>query len=257
MSDRSVVVLLGRLGNQLFQFSFARWMQSKGHEVRFDLSAVRRERVALPLRDVIEPLALPTSGLWPAPMGRWGRAALTLRRTIGPRRVVVDTSADGTAATRDPVRPAWWVGYWQQERFTAIARAELRDRLGIAPARVERIAVHVRRGDYVSLGAALPVQWYEQALRAAQAQYGDLPVTVVSDDPMWCRRQFPWPATAFSEGHSTMEDFRALATSEVVIASSSTFSWWASYLGHGTVVRPAGAPPIWKAVAGQEVEVTD
>ncbi len=46
-SDRNAVFLLGRLGNQLFQYSFARWLEAQtGLPAYFDLSMTRRVGIA-------------------------------------------------------------------------------------------------------------------------------------------------------------------------------------------------------------------
>lgn len=49
------------------------------------------------------------------------------------------------------------------------------------------IGVHIRRGDYVSLGWALDYKWYHQAANILYAEHPDAVFFVFSDDPDWCR----------------------------------------------------------------------
>lgn len=96
---RSVVLLMGRLGNQLFQYSFARWLETQGHQVRFDVSSVRREGVADPLQAAVTASCIRTSRFWPTPLGRFGEVASLMRRGLGPGDVVLDTSTTGARST--------------------------------------------------------------------------------------------------------------------------------------------------------------
>lgn len=242
--DRHVVVLLGRFGNQLFQYSFARWLERETqNEVRFDISMTRKVGIAgsEDFVEVVESLAVAGSRNFPAPGGRLGSVGGYLRRALGPSRIVVDMTASG-GGDHDFGAPAWWVGYWQQLRFADAARDELRHLLQIPPAQTDgtkRIAVHVRRGDYVGLGLALTPDWYRTAVEWALAMHGDAEVTVVSDDPRWCTAnlQFDVPFSVAS-GAAPLDDFRLLANADVMIASASTFSWWAGYLGGQSIVYP-------------------
>ena len=53
--QRHVVCLLGRLGNQFFQYSFARWLEHEtGLDVRFDLAMTRPLGIAGPAEFVDE-----------------------------------------------------------------------------------------------------------------------------------------------------------------------------------------------------------
>ena len=167
-------------------------------------------------------------------------------------------SASGSD-TDDFSRPAWWVGYWQQLRFAEAARDELGVLLGISPIRgnaPQRIAVHVRRGDYVELGLALSPTWYRTAVQLALAMTGPgVEVTVVSDDPGWCRDSLKLDVPFSVASRTTpLEDFRRIAHADVMVASASTFSWWAGFLGSGVVLYPQGTlneivlPKGWVAI---------
>lgn len=257
---RNVVCVLGRLGNQLFQYSFARWLEAQtGLPSYFDLSMTRRYGIggSERFRSAVSGRAVRGSAWFPAPGGRLGPVSTGIRQLLGPPA----TYADITSAGPDDLPslgPAWWVGYWQRERYARVAKAELRDLLGVSAERDERaipiVAVHVRRGDYVRLGRALPSDWYRSALQAALERTGDAEIRIVSDDPQWCRENLDlgFPATTV-HGSSDLEDFRALADADTLVASPSTFAWWAGYLGGVQVIYPGGefqcgVPKCWQAI---------
>ena len=259
-ANRHVVCLLGRLGNQLFQYSFARWLEAQtGLPAYFDLSMTRRVGIhgTPEFVNEVNRSAIRGSSRFPAPGGRLGPVGDYLRRALGPERVVVDMTGSGPADL-DPGPASWWVGYWQQLQFAEVARAELRSLIGIdrTPQRQsrKRIAVHVRRGDYVGLGLALSPNWYTAATDEALELTGDAEIRVFSDDPRWCEEtlQLNAPFSVARLG-TPLDDFRSLAEADVMVASASTYSWWAGFLGAGRVIYPQGAlklqtPPAWHPV---------
>lgn len=249
---RSVVLLMGRLGNQLFQYSFARWLETQGHQVRFDVSSVRREGVADPLQAAVTASCIRTSRFWPTPLGRFGEVASLMRRGLGPGDVVLDTSTTGARSTGSPLRGAWWAGYWQQERFARVARDELGRMCAVPDEPRAEIAVHVRRGDFVDLTISQDSQWYARAVREASRRMPGAPVRVVSDDPQWCQQELNLPDVQYTKDASVMDDFRTLAQSRLVVASASTFSWWACYLGQRSCIHPPNLEraDLWNAVNG-------
>ncbi len=161
-------------------------------------------------------------------------------------------------ADLDPGLAAWWVGYWQQLQFAEVARVELRSLMGIDRTQQrqsrKRIAVHVRRGDYVGLGLALPPSWYRAATDEALELTGDAEIHVLSDDPRWCEEslQLNAPFSVARLG-TPLDDFRSLSQADAMVASASTYSWWAGFLGAGRVIYPQGplklpTPPVWHPV---------
>ncbi len=49
------------------------------------------------------------------------------------------------------------------------------------------VAVHIRRGDYVTLGWNIPIEYYSQSLRALAEKLNRFTLYVFSDDLEWCR----------------------------------------------------------------------
>jgi len=102
------------------------------------------------------------------------------------------------------------------------------------------IAVHFRRGDYVSNAAAardigaLDAAYYQQAFREMRERFPAAVFYVFSDDIEAVAREItpPGPHT-FVRGMSGWQDFEALRLMSLcdhVILSNSTFSWWAAWL---------------------------
>jgi len=240
---RHVVALRGRLGNQLFQVAFARWLRERtGLEVAWDLSCLGGVEIAgpEPMRQWIAGQSVAAGRSWPAVGGRFNPLAIAVRRIVGPSTVFTDDTATGIVE-EDP-DPAWWCGYWQQERFAAPAKETFREWFGLDTRPVDSVVrVHVRRGDFVGLDNALPDGWYRRAVDRAREITGVDRVEFISDDPDWCARVLV-PSVRGAEvavGGDAVADLTSLACSAALVASDSTYSWWAGFLGPPTVIIAA------------------
>jgi hypothetical protein len=113
------------------------------------------------------------------------------------------------------------------------------------------IAIHVRRGDFSVAGNAqelhtptkniniqLPIQWYVYVVQSLRARLGkSIPAVVYSDgkdDELMPLLEIA--GTKRAGGRSPLSDLLSLAGAGVLIASGSTFSMWASYLGRMPVI---------------------
>ncbi|MEZ5184754.1 MAG: alpha-1,2-fucosyltransferase [Candidatus Nanopelagicales bacterium] len=242
---------MGRLGNQLFQYSFAQWLHDRtGLPSRFDLSMVGRAGLTGPrvLQDAMWESRVRGSSLMPVPQGRLDPLARLLRIGRRPRDLTVDLSARGDVPV---VRTtgSWYLGYWQRVEYAVAARDELRDMFALSNGQRDPVVrVHVRRGDYVALGQSADDTWFQRAVATALEAGGPDLVEVVSDDPGWCVGTLTLPVPfSVINGGSVLSDFESLARAEVLVATGSTFSWWAAFLGgpkivHGPQVLP---PALW------------
>lgn len=123
------------------------------------------------------------------------------------------------------------------------------------------IAVHVRRGDF-SLPSStelhggghnyrIPIEWYVGALRALRAAVGRAVPTLVFSDgseaelaPLLSERR-----TALSRDRHAIVDLLKMSESGALIASGSTFSMWASFLGQ--------VPAVWHPGQRRELLLGD
>jgi len=113
------------------------------------------------------------------------------------------------------------------------------------------VSIHIRRGDFLQRGnyeqtvarhnSLLPLKWYISALQAVRERYGKAVRTYVFSDGT---NEELAPLLAMEnvervEFGSSIADILALSRSRLLIASGSTFSQWASYLGQvPTIAHP-------------------
>lgn len=109
----------------------------------------------------------------------------------------------------------------------------------------ETIAIHVRRGDYVSNPnyVQLPPTYYILALETHFPNYRDCNLIFFSDDPDYCKLHFQClPNAFFSDNFIDIADLCLMSQCDNFIIANSSFSFWGAWLGEkkGTkVVRTA------------------
>jgi hypothetical protein len=253
--------LHGRLGNQMFQYAAARGLAARrGTGVALDTreAEARGEGFLtrafdLPLKepDRLPPLKRDA----PLRYGLWRLTSPSFRREDGlGYNAAIETWPDGT----------YLHGYWQSERYFAhvsdairsdfrfpesqsAQNAEMAARISAGPS----VSLHVRRGDYVSLGAHVLCDqaYYEAALaRVLDGLDVALTVYVFSDDPDWAKANLPLPCPKvvvdFNGSDADFEDMRLMSLCDHNIIGNSSFSWWGAWLNANPDKRVTG-PAKW------------
>jgi hypothetical protein len=95
-------------------------------------------------------------------------------------------------------------------------------------------AIHVRRGDYLTLPdhhPVLPMSYYQEAMNAVKAKK----YMVFSDDPEWCANNFKGDQFTIMRGNRTYVDISLMSKCDVggIIANSS-YSYWGNWLNPNT-----------------------
>jgi hypothetical protein len=272
--------LMGGLGNQLFQFATGLEVASRaGTTLQLDLSwfdqPLRRAKHGLILRpyeldgiaDDIPRVASPPSrrqGLL-----RHGRDVVIRRsgRLINrlPVPYLAETGADFNPAvlTTRPGTHLW--GYFASWRYFPTVADSVRRRILDCPRLSEwatetaadaqsqgAIALHVRRGDYLTLASTyghVSPDYYARGLAILRRMEHEGPVWLFSDEPAGAR--------GFLEGvhvdrlieppgeTTSLDSMVAMSGTRALVIANSTYSWWAAFLRQEEG-RPVVAPrPMW------------
>lgn len=277
------VRLNGGLGNQLFQYATGRALALQhGCELLLDAS-----RLQASVRNVTpRPFELShfrhrarVASTSETRRLAWLHRMAAVSHWVSPWRTYVERGLRYNAAFAELPDQTYLVGYWQSARYFAPVAREIASELSAArplsPAseavaeamsRGPSVALHVRRGDYVSLAAAaslhgtLGLPYYEAALQRVRAQVEGSRYFVFSDDIAWCREHLPLGAEEavyvdHNAGPDAWQDLVLMATCRHHIIANSSFSWWGAWLrdqrlgesGHLVI-----APARW--FAGQPAE---
>lgn len=158
---------------------------------------------------------------------------------------------------------AYLLGQLLASRWTIENLYELEHRLDAAKLRV---GLHIRRGDFLGppadldfrgkFNCAIPIDWYAAIARSLRDHFGDrIEFVVISDAadaelaPLLGEFQC---ITTRGQQHTDISDLLALARSDLVVCSVSSFSIWAVFLGNlryiwlaANLDRQDGFASIW------------
>jgi hypothetical protein len=258
----------GGLGNQLFQYSFAKYLESELEipttllrsriplraDRKFDLDdflTFRQEIATYPR------YSIPTYG---HPMIQRLNARL---EKVGMNSVNLERDPFGLPSVHSQVssRPVLYSGYFQNNElvskaaklyiedlkaFLAPIAVDVRTRLDLP---LETPVIHVRRGDLlnsenVHMGL-LSSDFYTQAL-SAQGITGNKAIILTDDiqNSKELARELGVASVYAPEAVSTWEAIAIFSTSHSLVTSNSTLSWWGGYLG-STQGNQVAMPRTW------------
>ena len=154
-------------------------------------------------------------------------------------------------------------GYWQAHQYVLAMEAQLRndfrfrtEPFGLNRNLMERIrsadttiSIHVRRGDYLNVGMALPTAYYDRAIAFMSEHFPGAMFVVFSDDMEFAHKQFDGAGlkAIFADGNTAetaYEDLRLMSACTHHIIANSTFSWWGAWLSAAPAKRVV-SPRYW------------
>jgi len=248
----------GGLGNQLFQYAFARSLSEKGVGVFLHWHpAKKNEQHDGFLLDTIFKRRL--SDIIPLANRSIARSAMAFMfRKLSRVRQLGDVGFDKRFYE---VKNGYIDGYFQSEKYFNNLRSELLQDLDLPfeeknyPSFLAKVikehlcvAIHVRGGDYLKINGLNQVCgsiYYQNAIRRIYSDYKDenLKFIVFTDDMAWTKKVLPGEidyifASNFP-GSATGVDFALMKTCDAHIISNSTFSWWGAWLSDSvSVIMP-------------------
>jgi hypothetical protein len=259
MKPRLVVNLIGGLGNQLFQYACG-WAlaEAQGRELVLDVGGFEQyrlrpfllDRLAIRARRAL-PQELEAWGLQAGPWARWRR------RLWGTRIHTLRERGLPWQALELPLgQDVWLNGYWQTEHYFAPFAAGLKKQFvprskpdaanakllrQIRQAGAKAVAVHVRRGDYVSnpmaayVHGSVGLPYYAAAVARTRSKVKGAKLFVFSDEPAWAQAHMPFlGAAAFVSANppeAPEQDLALMAACRHFVLANSSFSWWGAWLG--------------------------
>lgn len=249
------------LGNQLFQYAYARALKERGYEVSLDLNKTYDDSFEKydnhsPRTNSIQNynLTIPQADTRSIRRYRYLSKRTTIDKTINHMALkgawffpfYEETTQAFSEKSFFQRHVGYIKGWFQDERYFKDIRSILLSEL--APKESmdsdlmfqsivrERnsISVHFRRGDYVRIGHALNEFYYTRAIDALK-KYCDNPVFYVfSDDIKWVKRYIDFGSECvFVNEDKKFMDYQELymmSKCKYNIISNSTFSWWGAWL---------------------------
>lgn len=262
---RTIVALMGGIGNQLFQYAFG-----------ISVAKARHEELGFTM--------------WRCLNDKWRPAGYQLDMFVDDIKLL----PKGVEDVRTPffkdhgdrpftfqpqvytVSPGTFVGYWQTEKYFdgPLVRSKIQFRYPLSEqslkvaeeinkAGVGSTFLHVRRGadykrsDHHSLA---PLGYYAKAVKLVRDKYGDgAKFFVFGDDPEYIRENFVGPDFVIvdhikPDTNAIHEDMHLMSLCHNGAIANSSFSWWAAWLGDQKPDRLVFAPDKW---FGPDIDISD
>ncbi len=250
-------IMLGRLGNNLFQYALGRTLAER-HGVPFIMDGSWFNAQGWSQVECIRRLPGPAAG----------KVRVARRFSLGARALLKATGnhywqycgvpmlrENEHDQTFDPTfthAPADCLlfGYFQSPLYFSGMEDQLRNELSTADLGLETghtvladmlrqpgsVAVHVRRTDYTgnpNLDLCGPA-YYQTAMQCLRDTLTNARFFIFSDDPDWCCHHFTRADTRViihRETTGTLTDFHLMSIASHHIIANSSYSWWAAWLG--------------------------
>lgn len=258
------VRLMGGLGNQMFQYAFARRV-AHDKNTDFVMDRVFFENIAegdttreyeIDCFNITERFLSANKRPNEEPInytGVFGKGRFLKHKLKGQSwHIYREPHHNFDAKALKQPNNTYFIGYWQTEKYFADIRdILLRDfSFKHAPTgknksllaeitKTDSVSVHVRRGDYVANPATNKFHgpkeeaYYRAALAPILKQVKKPNLFVFSDEPEWCKENLSFEGlpTTYVEGNEKgFEDMRLMMHCKHNVIANSSFSWWAAWL---------------------------
>lgn len=251
------------LGNQMFQYAFAKSYQIKRKKKvlleceraynqslpKAQISDVSREYMLDAFQISLDKKDIRKDKKWSF-LERdtvWKKMLFCLSQVgLYPYRYVLDKDARAYYKKYYFYNHCYFMGWFQNEAYFRDIRKELlrdfRPRKKIKVSKEFReillhrntVALHVRRGDYRKMGLDLNLSYYRSAIQYVNKHVENPVYIIFSDDIKWVKEKLSIGAETY-----TISDFGQFADYEELllmsyckhnIIANSTFSWWGAWL---------------------------
>lgn len=248
------IQLIGGLGNQMFQYAFAKVLLRNGYEIKLDISAFETYRLhggfGLDHYNISIPIA---SKEELAPFKINFLTKLKRKLKIPNKKIVEEKTLRFQNDLLTPPDGTNIHGYFQSEKYFKEIRADiiqdftLKSPLSPYSKSVEEkilasslsASIHIRRGDYVTNSHAnnthgtCSLEYYEQSIALLDSKFDKIHFFIFSDDIEWVKNNLSVKNCTHIENDSSRivhEDIYLMSLCQHNIIANSSFSWWGAWL---------------------------
>lgn len=268
-----ITKLMGGLGNQLFEYAFARTLSLKHNtELKVDASGLKTKELFQ--QGTVRELELNKMGLNIRAAnelelaiynkGKIGKGIDLVLLSTGKNKIYVrERSFEFDSKYLNAPADCYLDGYWQSEKYFSSIRKELLKELspkilspdtrsvGLRFELENAVSIHVRRGDYISipenkeLYAECDAHYYRAAIAKMNELHTNCSFYVFSDEIEWFKNNVgEMPNVKYvshNRGGDGYQDLYLMSLCKHNIIANSSFSWWGAWLNKNekkTVIAP-------------------
>ena len=269
-----IVKLMGGLGNQMFQYAAAKSLalltQTK---LKIDVSFLndRTPRENFTYRDFkLDIFKLSFQIATSNEIQRFltkpfsNKKIDRIRQKYNPHFIVRENSVNFNTELFNQSHNTYLEGYFQSEKYFISFENEIRDdfifnrpeaQLNLEMVQKIKdsnsIAIHFRRGDYISnpitnkFHGVCGIDYYKKAVESMNSKITDPVFFVFSDDIEWVKQNFKANGRViYVDSSSESEDLQLMSICKNHIIANSSYSWWGAWLARRNEQKVI-APKQW------------
>jgi len=250
-----IVKIIGGLGNQIFQYAYAKSLQQKGYIVKLDISSFKKYKLhgGYFLDRYLIDIGIASQ----EELRRYGDQGFfsVLRKKIRfvNSKSLVEESFFFNNELMFPRDNSYIEGYFQSERYfqeirsVILLQISLKKKLSEYSSQIESqikkckisCSIHIRRGDYLTdnttnkVHGVLGLDYYKRATKLLENKGISPQYYVFSDDIKWAEDNLDIKNLIFIKSPKQRvpnEDIYLMSLCNHNIIANSTFSWWGAWL---------------------------
>lgn len=263
------------LGNQLFQYAYARALQLRnGEKVCLDRNRIYKEvleakglnrpysldkfNIKLPVADGIDQyyFFLEKKNIFQAALYELSQRNILVPEFYKEKDISYKKNLKTVKGNK------YLMGWFQNEKYfydyrslllrelTPKKKIKISKRLREVLEERETVSVHIRRTDFKKANNTLPVAYYARAKQYIESKISEPYYIVFSDDITWAKNNLNFDKNVIyisDSGKEKLEDYEELllmSKCDHNIIANSTFSWWGAWLNNNSEKIVIG-PRIW------------
>lgn len=274
-----IIKIMGGLGNQMFQYAYAKALHVKGYDVKLDHSFIQKQPVhnGFGLKHYRIDLDTASNDNLKNFYSNGFLYKFLNRFNFARSHYLKEKTLPFSPALATPKENVYVEGYFQTERYFESIRTVLLEQFQPAEpfsAYIQTIknsienmpftiSLHVRRGDYLNAAALsyhglCTLQYYQKAMQYFKSNYQNITYVVFSDDIAWVQENMSIDNAIYirDEGQGPHEDIYLMSLCQHNIIANSSFSWWGAWLNQNPN-KIVIAPKQWFADAKMQAQSDD
>ena len=252
MRKLAIVEIKGGLGNQVFQYSFGKYLESSGFRVLYNLDFFKSSKN---LENVTErDFLLKELSCEIDEVSRLiQKLSDTFNYLINSRKIkrifpfinkhiyqyLKEKDYDKDLEYKKYLIINYFDGYWQNNIYHLKTQKESLlnifdiNNQDVKSLNNNRVLIHVRRQDYLKLGIDLPQNYYENSINLLKKDLKEFEFDIFTDDKEWVLNQniFSDFRNIYGEDNDPIESFKKMLCYKHFIIANSTYSYLAAFFG--------------------------
>ena len=248
-----IVRITGGVGNQMFQYAYAKALEEKGYKVKLDISVfetynlhggyqLSKYNINL---DIANKKEISIKKTFFDRVGN--KLKIKNKKFLNEKSLLFDNNL------LFPNSKSYIQGYFQNEQYFCTIREKLihdfqiKNQLTAYTKKVSTqikngnvsCSIHIRRGDYIldkkvnKIHGSCEISYYQRAIKLINNKYKNVKYFIFSDDILWVKENLRVQNAIYiisDENRIPHEDIYLMSICTHNIIANSSFSWWGAWL---------------------------